>query len=130
MITSWKEWNRQNSLDSYLMNIFLGKNKKGKPKTKWWRAKPFLGKCSLITLYYSYIHTYLNNAYLSWAKASSICHWPNLTKYKQDQSKKVPESTNACNSHSIFMHKVYNETAPAIFFELFQKVSFVSNRVF
>ena len=32
-----------------------------------YRAEPFLGKHSLLTLYYSYIHTYLNYANLSWA---------------------------------------------------------------
>ena len=31
-----------------------------------YRAKPFLGKHSLLTLHYSYIHTYLNYANLSW----------------------------------------------------------------
>ena len=35
-----------------------------------YRAKPFLGKHSLLTLYYSYIHTYLNYANLSWASTN------------------------------------------------------------
>ena len=34
------------------------------------RAKRFLGKHFLLTLYYSYIHTYLNYANLSWASTN------------------------------------------------------------
>ena len=34
------------------------------------RAKPFLGKHSLLTLYYSYIYTYLNYANLTWASTN------------------------------------------------------------
>ena len=35
-------------------------------------AKPFLGKHSLLTLYYSYIHTYLNNPNLPRASTHSV----------------------------------------------------------
>ena len=35
-----------------------------------YRAKPFLGKHSLLTLYYSYIHTCLYYANLSWASTN------------------------------------------------------------
>ena len=34
------------------------------------RAKPFLGKHSLLELYCSYIHTYLNYANLSWGSTN------------------------------------------------------------
>ena len=34
------------------------------------RAKPFLGKHSLLKLYCSYIHTYLNYANLSWGSTN------------------------------------------------------------
>ena len=37
-----------------------------------YRAKLFLDKNSLLTLYYSYIHTYLNYANLSWGSTNRI----------------------------------------------------------
>ena len=49
---SWKE------------HIRYTQNKIAKNIGLLYRAKPFLGKHSLLTLYYSYIHTYLNYANL------------------------------------------------------------------
>ena len=50
---SWKEHIRYNE-NKIAINIGL-----------LYRAKPFLSKHSLLTLYYSYIHTYLNYTNLS-----------------------------------------------------------------
>ena len=55
---SWKEHTRYTE-NEIVKNIGL-----------LYRAKPFLGKHSLLTLYYSYIHTYLNYANLSWASTN------------------------------------------------------------
>ena len=106
-----------------------------------YRAKPFLGKHYFLTLYYSYIHTYLNYANLTWASTNRT----NLKKLLSQQkhairivnnktrfgnTKELFNSQKILNIYklnilkaAIFMHKIHNETAPATFFELFQKVS-------
>ena len=106
-----------------------------------YRAKPFLGKHSLLTLHYSYIHTYLNYANLSWASTNrtnlkkllsqqnhAIRTVNNKTRF--EHTKELFNSQKILNKYklnilkpTIFTHKVYNETAPATFFEIFQKVS-------
>ena len=50
---SWKE------------HVRYTENKVAKSIDLLYKAKPFLGKHSLLTLYYSYIHTYQNYANLS-----------------------------------------------------------------
>ena len=55
---SWKE------------HIRYTENKIAKNIGLLYRAKPFLGKHSLLALYYSYIHTYLNYANLTWASTN------------------------------------------------------------
>ena len=57
---SWKEHIRYNE------------NKIAKSISLLYRAKPFLGKHSLLILYYSYIHTYLNCANLSQVQTEPI----------------------------------------------------------
>ena len=52
---SWKE------------HVRYTENRVAKSIGSLYRAKAFLGKHSLLTLYYSYIHTYLNYANLLWA---------------------------------------------------------------
>ena len=106
-----------------------------------YRAKPFLSKHSSLTLYYSYIHTYLNYANLPWATTNRS----NLKKLLSQQKhtiRIVNDKTHFENTKELFnsqkilniyklnilnttvvMHQVYNETAPATFFEHFQKVS-------
>ena len=54
MITSWKE------------HIKYLENKIAKNIGLVYRAKPFLDKKSLLALYYSCIHSYLNYANLAW----------------------------------------------------------------
>ena len=111
------------------------------------RGKPFLGKHSLLTLYYSYIHTYLNHANLSSASTNRTKLKKLLSQQKHairivnnktyfEHKKELFNSLKILNIYklnilntAIFMHKVY-ETAPATFFELFQKVLSLSNRVF
>ena len=102
-----------------------------------YRAKTFLGKHSLLTLYYSYIHTYLNYANLTWASTNRT----NLKKLQSQQkhairivnnktrfehTKELFNSQKILNIYklnilnaTIFMHKIYHEAATATFFELF-----------
>ena len=104
-----------------------------------YRAEPFLGKHSLLTLYYSYIHTYLNYANLSWASTNKTNLKKLLSQQKHairivnnktrfEHTKELFNSQKILNIYklnilntSISMHKVYNEAAPATFFELFRK---------
>ena len=55
---SWKE------------HIRYTENKIAKNIGLLYRAKPYLGKHSLLTLHYSYNHTYLNYANLTWASTN------------------------------------------------------------
>ena len=55
---SWKE------------HIRYTENKIAKSIGLLYRAKPFLGKHSLLTLYYSYIHTHLNYGNFSWVRTN------------------------------------------------------------
>ena len=125
---SWKE------------HIRYTENKIAKNIGLLYRAKPFLGKHSLLTLYYSYIHTYLNYANLSWASTNRINLKKLLSQQKHairiannkthfEHTKELSNSQKILNIYkvnilnkAIFMHNVYNEIAPTTFFELFQKV--------
>ena len=72
------------SLDEHLSwkeHIRYAENKIAKNIGLLYRAKPFLGKHSLLTLHYSYIHTYLNYANLSWASTNKT----NLKKLLSQQ---------------------------------------------
>ena len=122
---SWKEY------------IRYTENKIAKSTGLLYRAKLFLGKHSLLTLHYSYNHTYLNYANLSWASTnrtnlkkllSQQKHVIRIVKIKTrfDRTKELFNSQKILSLYklnilnaAIFMYKVYNETASATFFELF-----------
>ena len=55
---------------SWKKHIRYTENKVAKSMGLLYRAKLFLGKHSLLTLYYSHIHTYLTYANLSWASTN------------------------------------------------------------
>ena len=55
-----------------------------------YRAKPFLGKHSLLILYYSYIHTYLNYENLTWASTNRT----NLKKLLSQQKHAIRTVNN------------------------------------
>ena len=110
-----------------------------------YRAKPFLRKHSLLTLYCSYIHTYLNYANLLWASINRTNVKKLLSQQKHvilivnnktrfEHTKEHFNSQKILNIYklnilniAIFMHKAYNKTALATFFE---SMSSVSNRFF
>ena len=50
-----------------------------------YRAKPFLDKESLLALYYSYIHSYLNYANLAWGST----YLTNLKKLRSQQKRAI-----------------------------------------
>ena len=111
------------------------------------QAPSLLVKClviqeSLLSLYYAYIHTYINYANLAWASTIRT----NLKKihsqrkhairiiFRKDKFSRPTElfvqnkvfnlyQLNILNN-LIFMHKVRNETAPAVFLPKFQNPAY------
>ena len=126
---SWKE------------HIKYFENKIAKNVGLMYRAKPFLHKESLLALYYSYIHSYLNygnlargSTYLTNLKnvrsqqkhAIRISH--NKTKF--EHTKELFKSANVLNQYklnilsiAIFMYRVRTKTSSPVFTGLFQGLS-------
>ena len=126
---SWKE------------HIKYLENKIAKNIGLMYRAKPFLYKESLLALYYSYIHSYLNYANLPW----SSTYLTNLKKLRSQQkhairvvhsktkfehTKELFKSVSVLNlyklnilSIAVFMHRVHTKTSPPVFTGNFQKIS-------
>ena len=118
---SWKE------------HLKYSENKIEKTTGLMYKAKPFLNKDSLLPLYISYIHSYINHANLAWVST----HKTNLKKihiqqkhalrivYNKDRYYHKKERFSSCNAlnvcklillnTSIFMHKIKNVTGPAAF---------------
>ena len=122
-------------------HIRYAENKIAKNIGLLYRAKPFLVKHSLLTLYYSYIHIYLNHANLSWASTNRTNVKKLLSQQKHairivnnktpfEHTKELFNSQKILNIYklnilntAISMYKIYNETAPATFSLFFQKVT-------
>ena len=105
-----------------------------------YRAKLFLDKNSLLTLYYSYIHIYLSYANLSWGSTNRT----NLTKLLSQQKHVVRIINNrTCFDHTnelfksqkmlnvyklnilsvaVFMYQIRKKTAPLTFSGSFEKI--------
>ena len=64
-------------------------NKVAKKINLLYRGKLFLDKNSLLTLFYSYIHTYSNYANLSWSSTNKT----NLKSYSVNKSMQCKSST-------------------------------------
>ena len=106
-----------------------------------YKAKPFLYKDSLLSLYFSYIHSYINYGNLAWAST----HKTNFKKihsqqkhalkivYNKDRYYHTKELFGSCNilnvyklnllNTSIFMHKIKNGTGLAAFYTIFKMPS-------
>ena len=104
------------------------------------RAKLFFDKNTLLALYYSYIHTYLSYANLSWVSTNRT----NLKKLLSQQKYAVriinnrtplehtnelfksPKILNIYKlnilSVAVFMYQIRNKTAPLTFSENFEKI--------
>ena len=98
-----------------------------------YRAKPFLDKESLLALYYSYIHSYLNYVNLAWGST----YLTNLKKLRSQQkhairiiynktkfehTKELFKSANVLDlyklnilSIAVFMHRIHTKTSPPVF---------------
>ena len=98
------------------------------------KARPFLNKKSLLSLYYSYIHSYINYGSVSWG---STCR-TNLKKINSQQkhalriifnkskfehTSELFKSSKILNVYklnifntAVFMHKIQGKSAPSIFF--------------
>ena len=105
------------------------------------RAKYLLDDSSLKTIYFSYIHSYLNYANIAWGstyrtKLKTIhYHQKHAARIVFDQdklthSRPLLRSLNALNVYQInlyqhlnFMHKVNNNVAPIAFHEIFTNPS-------
>ena len=126
---SWKE------------HLKYTENKIAKTIGLMYKAKPFLDKDSLLSLYFSYIHSYINYANLAWAST----HKTNLKKihsqqkhalrivYNKDRYYHTKELFRSCDvlnvykmnllNTFIFMHKIKTGTGPAAFHTTFKMLS-------
>ena len=106
-----------------------------------YKAKPFLDKDFLLSLYFSYIHSYTNYDNLAWANTRKTNLKKIHSKQKHDlrilynkdrynHTKELFSSWNVLNVYklnllntSIFMHKIKNGTVPAAFHTTFKMPS-------
>ena len=106
-----------------------------------YRAKLFLDKNSLLTLYYSYIHTYLNYANLSWGSTNRtnlkelLCHQKHAVRIinnrkRLDHTNELFKSQKILNfyklnisSVAVSMYPIRNKTAPLTFSGSSEKIS-------
>ena len=104
-------------------------NKIAKSIGLMYKTKPFLDKDSLLSLYFSYIHSYINYANLTWASKTNLEKIHSQQKYalrkvynedRYHHSKELFRSCNVLNvcklnllNTSIFMYKIKTETGPA-----------------
>ena len=104
------------------------------------RGKPFLDKKSLLALYYSYIHSYLNYANLAWGSTfltnlqklrsqqkDAIRIVYNKTKF--EHTKKLFKSANVLNFYKLnilsiapFLHRVHTKTSLPVLTGRFQRI--------
>ena len=102
------------------------------------KARPFLNKKSLLSLYYSYIHSYINYGSVTWG---STCR-TNLKKInsqdlriifnksKFEHTSELFKSSKILNVYklnifntAVSMHKIQGKSGPSIFFLKFRKPS-------
>ena len=113
-----------------------------------YRAKLFLDKNSLLTLYYSYIHTYLNYANLSWVSTNRTNLKKLLSQQKHavriinnrtrlDHTNELFKSQKILNiyklnilSVAVFIYQIRNKTAPLTFSGRFEKISMDTQQIF
>ena len=111
-----------------------------------YKAKPFLYKDSLLSLYFSYIHSYINYGNLAWASTHKTnfkkihCQQKHALKivYNKDRYYHTKELFGSCNilnvyklnllNTSIFMHKIKNGTDLAAFYTIFKMPSHFSQQ--
>ena len=133
------------------LGVFLDENLSWKPHIKYvenrisknigllFKARPFLNKKSLLSLYYSYIHSYINYGAVSWGTTCRI----NLKKINSQQKQvfciifnkgkfehtsELFKSSKILNVYklnnfnfAVFMHRFQGKSAPSIFLPKFRK---------
>ena len=97
------------------------------------KARPFLNKKSLLSLYYSYIHSYINYGSVSWGSTNSQQkHALHIifNKSKFEHTSELFKSRRILNVYklnifntAVFMHKIQGKLAPSIFPPKFRKPS-------
>ena len=106
-----------------------------------YRAKLFLDKNSLLTLYYSYIHTYLNYASLLWGSTNRT-NLKKLPSQQKDAVRIIHNRTHLDHTNElfksqkilniyklnilsvrVFMYQIRNKTTPLTFSGCFEKIS-------
>ena len=105
------------------------------------KAKSLLNKKSLLSLYYSYIHSYIKCSSLSWGRTCRtnlkkinsqqkhvLCFIFNKTKF--EDTSELFKSSKILNGYklnifntAVFMHKIQRKFAPSIFLSKFWKPS-------
>ena len=120
-------------------HLKLTENKIAKNIELIYKAKPYLNKDSLLALYFSYIHSYINYANLVWGST----HRTYLRKINSQQkhalrlihnknrfyhSKELFESCEILHVYklnllntAVFIHKIKSRTAPSSFLEKFEQ---------
>ena len=116
-------------------------NKVAKNIALLYRARLFLDKKSLLTLYYLHIHAYLNYANLSWGSTNRTNLKKLLSQQKHavriinnrahlDHTNELFKSQKILNiyklnilSVAVFMYQIRNKTAPLTFSGSFEKIS-------
>ena len=119
----------------------MTENRIAKNKGLIYKAKPYLNKGSLLGLYFSYIHSYINYANLVWGSTlrtylrkinSQQKHALRLSNNKNRfyHSKGLFESCEILNVYklnllitAVFMHKIKNTIVPSSFLEKFEQPS-------
>ena len=126
---------------SWKTHIKYTENKISKNIGILFNARPFLNKKSLLSLYYSYIHSYINYGSVSWG---STCR-TNLKKINSQQkhalriifnkskfehTSELFKSSKILNVYklnifntAVFMHKIQGKSTPSIFLPKFRKTS-------
>ena len=123
---------------SWKDHIKYTENKISKTIGILYKARDYLSKESLVSLYYAYIHTYLNFANLAWASTIRtnlkkihsqqkhairiIFHKDKFSHTKEPfvQNKVLNVYQLNILNNLIFMHKVRNGNAPTVFLPKFQ----------
>ena len=126
---------------SWKKHLKLTENKIAKNIGLIYKAEAYLNRDSLLALYFSYIHSYINYTNLVWGntrrtylrKINSLQKHalrliPNKNRFSH--SKELFESCeilivyklNLLNT-AVFMHKIKNRTALSLFLEIFQQPS-------
>ena len=115
---------------SWKKHIEYNENKIAKNLGLLYKAKRYLEKRSLLVLYYSFLHTYINYGNIAWASTNKtiqqstkyairIIHCKDRELFRKSKYLNVFQ-INILNN-LLFMHQTKSQTAPKIFQDNFRK---------